>query len=56
MNAILGYERFTRDYWASTSPALPLFERIELMWHLEIIRHAPVDTAMWQELATQGSI
>jgi len=56
MNAILGYEQFTRDYWASTSPALPLFERIELMWHLEIIRHAPVDTAMWQELATQGSI
>jgi len=54
MNAILGYERFTRDYWASTSPALPLFERIELMWRLEIIRHAPVDTAMWQELATQG--
>ena len=54
MNAILGYERFTRDYWASTSPALPLFERIELMWRLEIIRHAPVDTAMWQALATQG--
>ena len=54
MNAILGYERFTRDYWASTSPALPLFERIELMWRLEIIRHAPVDTAMWQDLATQG--
>src|SRR5262245_38832807 len=48
MNAILGYERFTRDYWASTSPALPLFERIELMWRLEIIRHAPVDTTMWQ--------
>src|SRR5713101_3620877 len=54
MQAILGYEQFTRDYWTSTSPALPLFERIELMWRLEIIRHAPVDTAMWQELATQG--
>ncbi len=54
MHAILGYDRFTRDYWASTSPALPLFERIELMWRLEIIGHAPVDTAMWQELATQG--
>jgi tetratricopeptide (TPR) repeat protein len=54
MHAILGYERFTRDYWASTSPALPLFERIELMWRLEIIRHAAVDAAMWQDLATQG--
>ena len=29
--AILGYEQFTRDYWAHTSPALPLFERIELL-------------------------
>ena len=45
---------FTRDYWASTAPALPLFERIELMWRLEVIRHATVDTAVWQELATQG--
>jgi len=54
MHAILGYERFTRDYWASTSPALPLFERIALLWRLEIIRHAPVDAAVWQDLATQG--
>ncbi len=54
MHAILGYERCTRDYWASTSPALPLFERIELMWRLEIIRHAAVDAAMWQDLAMQG--
>lgn len=54
MRAILGYERFTRDYWASTAPALPLFERIELMWRLEIIRHATVDAAVWQDLATQG--
>ncbi len=54
MRAILGYERFTRDYWASTAPALPLFERIELMWRLEIIRHASVDEAVWQDLATQG--
>jgi hypothetical protein len=46
MDAILGYERLTRDYWASTSPALPLFERIEFMRRLEIICHAPVDTAM----------
>jgi tetratricopeptide (TPR) repeat protein len=54
MRAILGYEQFTRDYWASTAPALPLFERIELMWRLEIIRHASVDEAVWQDLATQG--
>jgi tetratricopeptide (TPR) repeat protein len=54
MRAILGYEQFTRDYWASTVPALPLFERIELMWRLEVVRHATVDAAMWQELATQG--
>ncbi len=54
MRAILGYERFTRDYWASTAPALPLFERIELMWRLEIIRHPSVDEAVWQDLATQG--
>jgi len=54
MQAILGYEQFTRDYWTSTSPALPLFERIELLWRLEILRHAAVDAAVWQELATQG--
>lgn len=54
MRAMLGYERFTRDYWASTAPALPLFERIELMWRLEVICHASVDEAVWQDLATQG--
>jgi tetratricopeptide (TPR) repeat protein len=54
MRAILGYVQFTRDYWASTAPALPLFERIELMWRLEVIRHASVDEAVWQDLATQG--
>src|SRR5262245_51067698 len=54
MRAILGYEQFTRDYWASTAPALPLFERIELMWRLEVIRHTSVDEAVWQDLATQG--
>ena len=41
--AILGYEQFTRDYWAHTSPALPLFERIELLWRLEVVRQLPVD-------------
>jgi tetratricopeptide (TPR) repeat protein len=50
--AILGNERLTRDYW--TSPTLPLFERIELMWRLEVIRHARVDDAVWQELAAQS--
>lgn len=54
MNAILGYERITHDYWASTSPALPLFERIELMWRLEVLRHATVEDATWQELAMQS--
>jgi tetratricopeptide (TPR) repeat protein len=54
MNAILGHERFTRDYWSSTSPTLPLFERIELMWRLETLQHAAVDEAVWHDLATQG--
>lgn len=52
--AILGYEQFTRDYWARTSPALPLFERIELMWRLEVLRQLPVDTVTWKDLAEQG--
>jgi tetratricopeptide (TPR) repeat protein len=50
--AILGNERLTRDYWAS--PVLPLFERIELMWRLEVIRHAQVDDAIWKDLAAQA--
>jgi tetratricopeptide (TPR) repeat protein len=52
--AILGYEQFTRDYWAHTSPALPLFERIELLWRLEVLRHLPVDLTTWKDLAEQG--
>jgi tetratricopeptide (TPR) repeat protein len=52
--AILGYEQFTRDYWAHTSPALPLFERIELLWRLEVVRHLPVDMTTWKDLAEQG--
>jgi tetratricopeptide (TPR) repeat protein len=43
-----------RDYWASTAPALPLFERIELQWRLEMLRGAPVDRLIWQDLAAQG--
>jgi tetratricopeptide (TPR) repeat protein len=54
MQAILGYERLTRDYWARPSPALPLFERIELLWRLEMLRHAPVDPTLWRDLAEQG--
>jgi tetratricopeptide (TPR) repeat protein len=52
--AILGHERMTRDYWASTAPALPLYERIELLWRLETLRGAPVDDAVWNDLARQG--
>jgi tetratricopeptide (TPR) repeat protein len=52
--AILGHARMTRDYWASTTPPLPLYERIELLWRLEILRGTPTDDAVWQDLATQG--
>src|SRR5882672_5382199 len=40
-HAILGDARMTRDYWASTAPPLPLYERIQLLWRLEILGHAP---------------
>src|SRR6266508_3175296 len=53
-HAILGEARLTRDYWASTAPPLPLYERIELLWCLEILGHAPKDAAVWQDLATQA--
>jgi tetratricopeptide (TPR) repeat protein len=52
--ALLGHERMTRDYWASSTPALPLYERIELLWRLEVLRQAPPDPAVWQELARQA--
>lgn len=52
--AILGYEQFTRDYWSHTSPPLPLFERIELLWRLEVLRRLPVDLTTWKDLAEQG--
>ncbi|HXJ82201.1 MAG TPA: hypothetical protein VMS64_26400 [Candidatus Methylomirabilis sp.] len=47
--AILGHERLTRDY--SAAPTVPPFERIELMWRLEMLRGARVDDAVWKELA-----
>jgi len=52
--AILGHERMTRDYWASSTPALPLYERIELLWRLEVLRHRPTDDAVWRDLAKQA--
>src|SRR5499426_4220066 len=52
--ALLGHERMTRDYWASTAPPLPVYERIELMWRLEMLRGAQVDDATWRDLAKQG--
>ena len=51
---ILGDTRLTRDYWHSTAPALPLFERIELQWRLEMLRHETVSASVWQALAAQG--
>jgi len=52
--ALLGHERMTRDYWASTTPPLPLYERIELLWRLEVLRGTPADGATWRDLARQG--
>jgi tetratricopeptide (TPR) repeat protein len=52
--ALLGHDRMTRDYWASTAPPLPVYERIELLWRLEVLRGAPVDDAIWRDLAKQG--
>src|SRR5688572_16227452 len=53
-HALLGHARMTREYWASTAPALPLYERIELQWRLEMLRQAPVEPAIWQDLARQA--
>jgi len=52
--ALLGHERMTRDYWASTAPPLPVYERIELLWRLEVLRGTPADPATWRDLARQG--
>jgi tetratricopeptide (TPR) repeat protein len=52
--AILGDTRITHDYWRSTAPALPLFERIELLWRLENLRNETASDTVWQELAAQG--
>ena len=50
--AILGHERLTRDY--STAPTVPPFERIALVWRLEMLRGARIDDAVWKELAAQA--
>jgi tetratricopeptide (TPR) repeat protein len=52
--ALLGHGRMTREYWASTAPVLPLYERIELLWRLEVLRHAPADGSVWRDLAKQA--
>jgi tetratricopeptide (TPR) repeat protein len=53
-HALLGHVTMTREYWGSVTPALPLYERIELQWRLEMLRHAPTDPAIWQDLARQA--
>src|SRR5206468_2877956 len=52
--AILGHERLTRDYWSSGGPPLPLHERIELVWRLEILRKRHTDDATWRDLAREA--
>jgi len=54
VQALLGQDRMTRDYWASTAPPLPLYERIALLWRLEVLRGAAADGAIWRDLAKQG--
>jgi Flp pilus assembly protein TadD len=44
----------TRDYWGSSAPPLPVYERIELLWRLEVLRGTPADVATWRDLAKQG--
>ena len=52
--SLLGYERFTRDYWGSTTPPLPVHERVELLWRLEMLQQVPTDDAVWAALAAEG--
>ena len=52
--ALLGHARMTRDYWTSTAPPLPLYERIELLWRLDMLRGTSTDGVIWQDLAKQG--
>jgi tetratricopeptide (TPR) repeat protein len=52
--ALLGHTGLTRDYWGSTAPALPLYERVELLWRLEVLRGEPADDMVWRDLAKQA--
>ncbi|GIX49290.1 MAG: hypothetical protein KatS3mg131_3501 [Candidatus Tectimicrobiota bacterium] len=52
--AILGHEQLTRAYWGSTTPPLPLHERVALLWRLEVVRHRPAEEAIWEALADEG--
>jgi tetratricopeptide (TPR) repeat protein len=52
--SILGHERFTRDYWSSTTPALPLHERVELLWRLEMLHGASTPDTVWRDLAAES--
>lgn len=52
--AILGHERLTRDYWTAKNPPLPLHERIELLWRLEVLRDRRTDDATWRDLAREA--
>jgi tetratricopeptide (TPR) repeat protein len=52
--AILGHERITRDYWGSTTPALPLYERVQLLWRLETLHHVSTPDAVWKDLAAEA--
>jgi tetratricopeptide (TPR) repeat protein len=52
--SILGYEQFARDYWGSTAPALPVQERVELLWRLEMLQDTVTDDAVWKALAAEG--
>jgi hypothetical protein len=50
--AILGHERLTRDYWKS--PQMPLHERIDVLWRLEVLRDRRTDDATWRDLAREA--
>jgi tetratricopeptide (TPR) repeat protein len=52
--AILGHERLTRDYWTTKNPPLPLHERIELLWRLEVLRDRRTDDTTWRDLAGEA--
>ncbi|HSE06548.1 MAG TPA: hypothetical protein VLK35_20540 [Methylomirabilota bacterium] len=52
--AILGHERFTRDYWSSSAPVLPVHERVELLWRLEMLDQVATSAAVWRDLAAEG--